>query len=90
MNLNVLKYLLLTLDNFYSWFEYFLEVVTPLKNENFRFPDMNKTESLKVFLKCTVKTLVTMKISLNVLTNLKWFKKMKEEPLEIKTKSSIS
>ena len=38
-----------TVEDSYSLFEYFLEVVTQLKNENFRPLDMNKAERLKDF-----------------------------------------
>ena len=38
-----------TVEDSYSLFDYFLEVVTQLKNENFRSLDMNKAERLKDF-----------------------------------------
>ena len=38
-----------TLEDFYGSFEYFLEVVTLLKNENFRSLDMNKKRKAEGF-----------------------------------------
>ena len=58
------------LGDFYHSFEYFLEVLTLLKNENFYFYDMEKKD-LRNFLKHIVKIVTMLKILLNTSTNLK-------------------
>ena len=58
------------LGDFYRSFEYFLEVLTLLKNENFYSYDMEKKD-LRNFLKHIVKIVTMLKILLNTSTNLK-------------------
>ena len=58
------------LGDFYRSFEYFLEVLTLLKNENFHSYDMEKKD-LRNFLKHIVKIVTMLKILLNTSTNLK-------------------
>ena len=58
------------LGDFYCSFEYFLEVLTLLKNENFYSYDMEKKD-LTNFLKHIVKIVTMLKILLNTSTNLK-------------------
>ena len=58
------------LGDFYRSFEYFLEVLTLLKNENFYSYDMEKKD-LTNFLKHIVKIVTMLKILLNTSTNLK-------------------
>ena len=58
------------LGDFYRSFEYFLEVLTLLKNGNFYSYDMEKKD-LRNFLKHIVKIVTMLKILLNTSTNLK-------------------
>ena len=58
------------LGDFYHSFEYFLEVLTLLENENFYSYDMEKKD-LTNFLKHIVKIVTMLKILLNTSTNLK-------------------
>ena len=60
-----------TLGDFYGLFEYFLEVVTLLKMKLLGLLSLRKRESLKIFLRSTVRTVTTARILLSSLTNLK-------------------
>ena len=60
-----------TLGDFYGLFEYFLEVVTLLKMKLLGLLSLRKRESLKIFLRSTVRTVTTARILLSLLTNLK-------------------
>ena len=79
-----------TLEDFYGSFEYCLEVVTLLKNENFRSPDINKTGKLKDFFEMYCEDCNDSEDIIELINEFKKVHKMKEETPKIKIQSSIS
>ena len=82
-NLKTLKY-------FYGSFEYYLEFVTLLKNENFRSLDINKTGKLKDFFEMYCEDSNDSEDIIELINEFKKVHKMKEETPKIKIQSSIS